>query len=372
MAFPFSAKSHPTIALVSFIYLKLDRKAIALGGSSMKAAVKITLTTTVFIVLGVGGLVAQAGGWENFKLQYFSLTQHFNDQSQELDDLRAQNVNPQQSARIDLDQLLNGGPPKDGIPSVDNPKFDTAETTPFDADETVIGVVVNGEAKAYPYGIMNWHEIVNDTIGGKNVTVSYCPLCDTIVAFDRGETTYGVSGKLYQSCLVMYDRADDTLYAQPWGLGIVGPKVNRKLDRIAAVKTNLGDWLEKHPDSQILSTETGHNRNYHDYPYGSYKEDQKLVFPVRNQDRLSLHPKTIVSYIWSSDNQTPHNQFSGNSHQFVHRNLERVGEKIVEFDGRQIRARWDDQLNTVIVEEMDGTPIPSSTAFAFVYPAFFQ
>ncbi|PSO49900.1 MAG: hypothetical protein BRC33_04885 [Cyanobacteria bacterium SW_9_44_58] len=337
----------------------------------MKPIAKIALGTVSIIAISFGGMVVHAGGWENFKLRYFHLTSIFHNQSKELDDLRKQSKPPQETARINLDNLLNGGPPKDGIPSIDNPKFDTAETTPFNKDETVIGIVMNGEAKAYPYKIMNWHEIVNDSIGDINVTVSYCPLCDTIAAFTRGNTTFGVSGKLYQSCLVMYRRSDDSLYAQPWTLGIVGPGVNETLDRIPAIKTNLGDWLEKHPDSKILSTDTGYNRNYQDYPYGSYYTDQKLIFPVRNQEQRDLHPKEIVSYIWENGDKTPKKQFSGASRQFVHEEMKQAGEKVVQFNGRKVRARWNEQLETVIVEEMDGTRIPSSTAFAFVYPAFF-
>ena len=250
-------------------------------------------------------------------------------------------------------------------------KFDTATTTPFQEDDIVIGIVINGEAKAYPFNIMNWHEIVNDTVGGVNVTVSYCPLCDTIVAFERGDTTFGVSGKLYQSCLVMYDRADDTLYAQPWAMGIVGAKVNQTLARIPAVKTTLANWLAQYPDSQILSTRTGHSRNYQGYPYGTYYTDNQIIFPVRNQEQRNLHPKAIVSYVWQVDNQTPHNQFSGDTHQFVHEEIQQIGSQEIEFAGRTIRARWDEALSTVVVEEQDGTVIPSSTAFAFVYPAFY-
>ncbi|MEQ8998739.1 MAG: DUF3179 domain-containing protein [Coleofasciculus sp. B1-GNL1-01] len=338
----------------------------------MNRAIKIALSSISLVALLLGTLVLEAGGLEDFKLRYFFLTKHFHDQTQELDDLRKQNVDPEKNTRIDLTQLLDGGPPKDGIPSIDNPRFDTAETTPFSQDELVIGVVVNGEAKAYPFGIMNWHEIVNDTVGGTNLTVSYCPLCDTIVAFERGNTTYGVSGKLYQSCLVMYDRADDTLYSQPWTIGVVGLNVNRSLERLPAVKTTLGDWLAKHPDSKILSTQTGHSRDYMNYPYGEYYTNNELVFPVRNQDELTLHPKAIISYVWEPDNQTPNNRFSGISHQFPHQELKQVGTQVVDFKGRQIRARWDNELETVRVEELDGTPIPSSTAFAFVYPAFFM
>lgn len=285
--------------------------------------------------------------------------------------MQKQDIDLEGTARIALDDVLNGGPPKDGIPSIDNPQFDSAETTPFEADETVIGGGVNGEAKAYPYGIMNWHEIVNDAIGGEPITVTYCPLCDTIVAFERGDTTFGVSGKLYQSCLVMFDRQDDTLYAQPWGLGVVSPGVNETLNRVPAVKTTLGVWIEEHPDSHILSVETGHQWDYFEYPYGTYAMDERLVFPARNQGQLDRHPKAIVSYVWESEDGTPRNQFSGSRVMVGHEELSAAGEQMVGLGDRPIRAYWDDALTTGRFEELDSTPLPSSTAFAFVYPAFF-
>ena len=337
----------------------------------MKKAILTAISGISLIALFLITLILQTGGLDDLKLRYFFLTKYFHDQERELKDLRAANIDPAKNTRIDLTQLLDGGLAKDGIPSIDNPRFDTAQTTPFTKDELVIGLVVNGEVKAYPLGIMNWHEIVNDTVGGTNLSVSYCPLCDTIVAFERGNTTYGVSGKLYQSCLVMYDRADDTLYSQPWALGIVGLNVNRSLQRLPTVKTTLGDWLAKYPDSKILATETGYNRNYLRYPYGSYYTNEQIIFPVRHQDQRTLHPKAIVSYVWQTDKQTPSGRFSGVSKQFPHEELKRVGTKIVNFGDRQIRVRWDEELKTVIVEELNGTSIPSSTAFAFVYPAFF-
>ncbi len=327
----------------------------------------ISVTATIVTIM-----VISAGGWDNFKLRYFSLTSYFQKQEKELQDIRQNNIDPTEYSRINLKDLRNGGPPKDGIPSIDNPQFDRPQTTPFSEDELVIGVVVNGEAKAYPFGIMNWHEIVNDTVGGLNLTVSYCPLCDTIAVFDRNNTTFGVSGKLYQSCLVMFDRADDTLYSQPWSMGIVGAKVNHSLKRIPAIKTTLGAWLKQYPDSKILSTDTGYSRNYQRYPYGTYYTDENIIFPVRNQSKLDLHPKAIVSYIWEADKDTPNNRFSGASYQFSHAELAKIGEKVVEFNGRTIRARWDRNLETVIVEDSDRDRIPSSTAFAFVYPAFFS
>ncbi|MGF1524484.1 MAG: DUF3179 domain-containing protein [Leptolyngbyaceae cyanobacterium] len=323
------------------------------------------------IALSMTGLIVYAGGWDNFKLQYGFVSQIIHDQDQELDDLRKQAITPEDSTRIDLAELLNGGPPKDGIPSIDEPQFDTAANTPFSEDEVVIGLIIDGEAVAYPLGILNWHEIVNDTVGGTNVSVTYCPLCDTAIVFDRGDTTFGVSGKLYQSCLVMYNRADDSLYAQPWGMGIIGPQMNQSLNRRPAVKTTLGAWVAQHPTTKVLSTETGYNRDYFRYPYGTYLTDETIIFPVRNQAARSLHPKASVTYIWEADNATPFNQFSGASHQFVHDDVQADGEQQIIFNGRQVRAYWDTELATVIVTEVDGEPVASSPAFAFVYPAFF-
>lgn len=208
-------------------------------------------------------------------------------------------------------------------------------------------------------------------VGGVNVSVSYCPLCDTILAVERGNTTFGVSGKLFQSCLVMYDRSDDTLFAQPWALGIMGPQVNQSLDRLPVVKTTLASWLEQYPESKVLSTSTGYSRNYSGYPYGSYYTDTNLYFPVRNQEELALHPKEIVSYVWEADEATPLNDFSGDSFQFIHQQVELLGEMMVTLSGRSVTAKWDPMLETVIVEDADGSVLPSSTAFAFVYPAFF-
>ena len=332
------------------------------------------MTATGGAIAGLALLlwVSHSGGWDNFKLRYFSLTRFLHDQTQELGDLQARDIQPETYRRISLEDLRDGGPPKDGIPSIDTPRFDTAETTPFELTETVIGLEINGEARAYPYGILNWHEIVNDVVGGIPVSVTYCPLCDTYLVAERGETTFGVSGKLFQSCLVMFDRSDDSLFAQPWGIGVVGSQVNRSLERIPAVKTTLGAWLSQHPDSEILSTDTGYGRNYFGYPYGSYMTDERIIFPVRHQEQLEEHPKAIVSYIWEADQATPENYFSGSSRQFVHTQIRQTGEEIVEFNERNVRVSWDPQLDTVLMEEMNGDPIVSSTAFAFVYPAFFD
>jgi len=236
------------------------------------------------IVLSFAGMIVHAGGWAHVQLQYGVVSQVFHNQTQEFDDRREQTPDRQDNSHIDLTQQLNDEPPKDGVPSIDGPKFDTVMATPFPGGEPVLGVEINGEAVAYPVGILNWHEIVNDTVGGVNVSVTYCPLRDTGMVFDRGDTTFGVSGKLYPSCLVLYDRRDDSLFVQPWGIGILGAQENRVLSRRPVVQTTLEAWAHLHPDTKILSADTGYSRDYFHYPYGTHQPGDRFIFSIRNQD----------------------------------------------------------------------------------------
>lgn len=283
--------------------------------------------------------------------------------------------------RVDNSDILSGGPPKDGIPAIDQPVFDTAKSTPFKDDEWVLGLVIDGEARAYPYSILNWHEIVNDRIKDTPVSVTFCPLCDTGIAFESKvggkETTFGVSGKLYQSCLVMYDRATQTLWAQPWGTGIRGEKTNNNLKRIPMVKTTLGNWKQKYPNTKILSTKTGYSRDYTSSPYSGYATNSQLYFPVRNVETVKGHVKELVTIVWEDDGTSPQNRFGGESIQFV--NSEVWNKKTVTgtLGEKTVQAVWDMNFHNVRVYEVDsegkrGKELPTTSSFAFVYSAFYK
>ncbi len=350
----------------------------------MKRYLRTGFGTAAILVL----LALIAGNWGDFKLRVLAparsyltisnnpLLKSFDTDLQGAMAVSSESGHKAVAPRVDPDDILSGGPPKDGIPSVDNPRFDFAGTTPFGDDEKIIGVVINGEAKAYPYGVLNWHEIVNDTVAGVPVSVTYCPLCDTGIVFSRklngGVTTFGVSGKLYQSCLVMYDRKTDSLYSQPWGTGIMGASTNVALKRFPAVKTKLGAWLKVHPKSKILSPRTGYRRDYFQYPYGNYYTDEYIIFPIRNLNKLKTGRKTPVTYVWSADGGTPAGRFSGASAYVVQSELKKKGNMILVFGGRKITARWDAELDTPRFFDASGTELPSSSAFGFVWPAFFE
>ena len=178
---------------------------------------------------------------------------------------------------IDPDRIVSGGVPPDGIPPIDAPRFVAVDEVDFlEPDEGVIVVEEAGEAKAYPIQILIWHEIVNDEIGGRPVTVTYCPLCNSALAFDRrvGDRLldFGTSGELYQSALVMYDRQTESLWAHFTGEGLVGHYAGAKLEPVAARTLSFNQVRSDFPEALVLTRDTGASRPYGTNPYIGYDE----------------------------------------------------------------------------------------------------
>lgn len=176
---------------------------------------------------------------------------------------------------IDFSEILSGGPPKDGIPSIDNPKFVAqSEVKDLAATEPVIGLMIGGEAKAYPLQILIWHEIVNDEIGGVPVAVTYCPLCNAAIVFDRrvgGKTLeFGTTGKLRLSDLVMYDRLTDSWWQQFTGEAIVGEMLGTKLEIMPARLESYANFQKRAPRGKVLVPNNPNMRRYGANPYAEY------------------------------------------------------------------------------------------------------
>jgi len=172
-------------------------------------------------------------------------------------------------------QLQEGGPGPDGIPAIDHPRFLPVDSVSFLSDtEPVIAVDVGGQHRAYPVQILIWHEIVNDTIAGIPVAVTYCPLCNSALTFDRriaGRVLdFGVSGKLYQSDQVMYDRQTESLWAQFVGQSIAGLLTGTRLRDYPTQTVPWGGWRAANPKGWVLSRETGFVRDYGTNPYAGY------------------------------------------------------------------------------------------------------
>jgi len=232
-------------------------------------------------------------------------------------------------ALVPLDQIVSGGPPPDGIPAIDRPVFVApgAADTWLTATEPVVALQVNGDARAYPVQILIWHEIVNDTVGGRPVAVTYCPLCNSGLVFDRlvdGRTLdFGTSGKLYKSDLVMYDRQNHSLWAQIEGRAIVGERAGTRLKPIPANTIAYADFKAAYPAGQVLSRDTGHSRSYGRNPYEAYDRPDSVPFLFQGAPDRRRPPKERVvgitlggasrAYPWSAlaKQRVIHDAFDG-------------------------------------------------------------
>ena len=204
---------------------------------------------------------------------------------------------------VPLDEITSGGPPKDGIPSIDHPKFIGLDEAGkwLSARDPVVVVALGGEAKAYPLQILIWHEIVNDEVGGTPVSITFCPLCNTALAFDRrfdGQTLdFGTTGNLRHSDLVMYDRQTETWWQQATGEGIVGRYAGRQLTFLSAPVISWLQFQESYPEGRVLSRDTGFSRAYGSNPYAGYDTRRgpfAHFFHGRRDDRLEAMDRVVA------------------------------------------------------------------------------
>jgi hypothetical protein len=181
---------------------------------------------------------------------------------------------------VGWNEIISGGLPKDGIPSIDNPKFvSVVSSNDLQPREPVIGLEIAGEAKAYPLRILVWHEIVNDTVGGVPVVVTYCPLCNAAIVFDRrvaGQSlTFGTTGKLRNSDLVMYDRATESWWQQFTGEAIVGEHTGRRLQLVPSRLESFELFSKRHPGGSVLVPNDPGLRDYGSNPYVGYDSSER-------------------------------------------------------------------------------------------------
>ncbi len=182
------------------------------------------------------------------------------------------------------EQIHFGGPPKDGIPAIDHPKFTPGEFAAFlRDDDAVLGIARSGIARAYPVRILNWHEVVNDRFEDEAVVITFCPLCGTGVAFNariEGRVlNFGVSGLLYNSDVLLYDRQTQSLWSQLLGQAISGPMKGHHLKMLPLSHTTWADWRKSHPATEVLSANTGMQRPYERDPYAGYERSEEIMFP---------------------------------------------------------------------------------------------
>ncbi|MEM7531390.1 MAG: DUF3179 domain-containing protein [Chloroflexota bacterium] len=200
---------------------------------------------------------------------------------------------------VEWNTIMSGGPPKDGIPSIDDPAFEeiAAASQRLSGRDPVIVYENNGEARAYPLSILIWHEIVNDEVGGKPVSVTFCPLCNASIVFDRefdGQILdFGTTGKLRNSDLIMYDRQTETWWQQFTGEGVVGEYAGHQLTFLASQVLSFADFAEEYPDGTVLAIPTEFRRDYGRNPYAGYDGGTPFLFRGTIDDRLEAIVRVV-------------------------------------------------------------------------------
>ncbi len=263
------------------------------------------------------------------------------------------------STSVPVHEILSGGPPRDGIPALNLPRVVSAAQAPWEDDDVVIGVVLNGVSRAYPIAILDWHELVNDVVGGEAILVSYCPLCGTGIVFDRkidGRVRrFGVSGLLYQSDVLLYDRRSESLWSQIASEAVSGPELGTRLEIVRSSQMRWAAWRERHPDTTVLSDETGYARNYGRTPYRGYSTSSRLYFPAPIDPRYP--PKTPTLGVRTKD---------GSARAYPAPEVTAGGGNIAEtFGGHRIIVTYDAASRTFDIEAPPNVEVIEGYWFAW-------
>jgi hypothetical protein len=271
------------------------------------------------------------------------------------------------NALVPVEEILRGGPPRDGIPSINEPLFQDPEDASLWRSDDLMLTYDKGEVSfAYPIGILNWHEIVNHDLGGTPLLITFCPLCGTGMAFDPrvdGRTlTFGVSGLLYNSDLLMYDHQTESLWSQIEGRAVSGPLAGTELKPVAIRHELWHRWRERVEGSgKVLSADTGHRRNYRMSPYGDYDHSERLYFPVTHTSR-KYHPKTWVLG-WT---------YNGEARAWPFPEVADQSEPIYdEIGGMDVILTYNPEVPSAELRTTDGTLIPATRAFWFAWYTFY-
>lgn len=268
-------------------------------------------------------------------------------------------------ALIAPEDIYAGGPPKDGIPALDDPHFvDAAQATFLHGPDRVLGMNLNGIAKAYPIRILNYHEVVNDSFDGTPVTVTYCPLCGSGMAFSAiaagSFKSFGVSGLLYNSDVLLYDRETESLWSQIMSQAVSGPLKGEKLTPLALAHTTWKDWQAAHPDTVALSTKTGYMSDYDRDPYEGYAQTPRVMFPLTRADPRHRAKELVVGL-----------EIDGRFKAYPFRSLPRRQHSLKDkFAGETISLVYDRQNKSAKVLDDNDEEIPTVTLYWFAWAAF--
>jgi len=267
---------------------------------------------------------------------------------------------------IPAEEIHHGGPGRVSIPAIERPYSVSAGKADFlHPNDRILGLVFDGAVRAYPIKILNHHEIVNDEINQQAIVISYCPLCGSGVAFKpelTGNNTFGVSGLLYNSDMLLYDRETQSLWSQIMGTAISGKLKGNQLQTLVLENTNWSSWLQQHPDTQVLSTRTGYFRDYNRHPYGDYDVNEGLYFPIAKSS-ARFHPKARMLGLLIGDKAKA----------YPISELEKNGQAEFSdtFAGQNVTIKYDSQSQSIVVLNTLQEKLPATMMFWFAWYAFY-
>ena len=270
------------------------------------------------------------------------------------------------NSTVPTNEIRKTGVRRDGIPSIDDPKFVAADDADFLRDkDRVIGVFKNGLARAYPIRILDHHEVVNDEFDGEAILITYCPLCYTGMVFSAQASDFGlkfgVSGLLYNSDVLLYDRNTGSLWSQIMSKAITGPLKGMTLLAVPASHTTWRQWRQRHPTTIVLSTDTGFRRNYRQSPYLEYARSRSLLFPVKERDERYRNKALVLGVrLGTTIRAYPFDELRKNG----------AGSFEDVIGGRQVTIEWSDDDDFARVLDDGGEELSSVIAYWFAWYAF--
>ncbi|CAA0096102.1 Uncharacterised protein [Halioglobus japonicus] len=256
---------------------------------------------------------------------------------------------------------------RDDIPAIDAPHFleGTARDGVIGPDERVLAIEYNGVAKAYPIKILDLHQIVNDSFNGKPVAVTFCPLCGTGMVFASDVSgkvvTLGVSGLIYNNNMLLYDGETESLWSQIMMTAVTGPMKGQTLKPLLSHHTTWGDWLETHPDSLLLSRDTGYRFDYDDGLYSDYRRLPVVMYPTVHQN-LRIDAKSLVVGVNLGEHALalPFEQLDALD-----------GPLRVSVGETEVEVRWNRASSTATVSDLEGNEVPGLSIYWFAWVAFY-
>ena len=262
-------------------------------------------------------------------------------------------------------EIFHGGPPRDGIPAINQPKYEASSAVDWlNPEDRLLGLELNGVRRAYPLRILNHHEIVNDELAGHSIVVTYCPLCGTGMIFDAHtdgvKRHFGVSGLVYNSDVLLYDRESESLWSQILGQAISGPEKGTRLKLLVSKNTTWQVWQAGGP-SEVLSRDTGHIANYAINPYESYEVTEYLQFPVSAKSRR-YHAKERVMGI----------EINGQRRAYPFAELAKMTSPVSDsLGGEALSIHFDAQARSGEIRDAKGQPLALVNTFWFAWFAFY-